>query len=472
MAEQQSTEFDVVVIGTGSAGKPLAGELAKAGRSVVAVERSLVGGECAYVACIPSKAMLVAARAHHREVAEHTAETDAAAFARAVGTRDRTVRHRDDAHALAMMQDDGVTVIRGAATVTGSPRTVSIATADGERVVRWRTALVIATGAEAFLPPIDGLADAPTWTSDQALSTDVLPNRLTILGGGAVGVEIAQVFASFGSKVTLVESAPTLLPHEPAWVGEAVAEALQDLGVDVRTDRTVEKVTPDEDSVCVHTSDGHHVDADRILVAVGKKPVVAGMGFAALGIEEEGPIGVDARLRVKTASGVLDDVFAIGDVNAIAPYTHTANYHARVVAAQILGHGYDADHVGVPRVVYTDPAVLCVGISVERAASEGVSALSARFDPTSTSRSAVERTFDRTDHRPAGLELVADATTGVLIGAFAVGPEADSWAAELALAVRARMTVHTLAGALHAFPSWTEAIHPPARELAEKIPRS
>jgi pyruvate/2-oxoglutarate dehydrogenase complex dihydrolipoamide dehydrogenase (E3) component len=464
MTEQRSDEFDVVVIGTGSAGKPLAGELAKAGRSVVAIERSLVGGECAYLACIPSKAMLIAARAHH----VHPGSGDADAFARAVANRDRTVRHRDDAHALGIMENEGVTVVRGPATVI-APKTVSVATPDGERIVRWRTALVIATGAAAFRPPIDGLADAPTWTSDEALSANELPKRLTVLGGGAVGVELAQIFASFGSRVTLVESAPTLLPKEAAWVGETLAAALQDLGVDVRTGRMVEKATLEDGSACLYTSDGHQVDADRILVSVGKKPVVAGMGLPTLGIGEDGPIAVDARLRVRTESGVLPDVFAIGDVTAIAPYTHTANYQARVAAAEILGHGYDADHVGVPRVVYTDPAVLCVGMTVEQAAAEGVQAFSARYDVRSTSRSAVERTFDRDDHRPSGLELVADASTGVLIGAFAVGPEADSWAAELALAVRARLTVHTLAGALHAFPSWTEAIHPPARELAEKI---
>ena len=471
MAEQQSDEFDVVVIGTGSAGKPLAGELAKAGRSVVAVERSLVGGECAYLACIPSKAMLVAARAHRLKQLENpaSAENDDVAFAKAVGTRDRTVRHRDDAHALEAMEKEGVTVVRGSATVTSTPREIRVTTADGPRILRWRHALVIATGATAAVPPIEGLTDAPVWTSEQALSTDERPKRLTILGGGAVGVELAQIFACFGTKVTLVESSETLLPREASWVGAALADALHDLGVDVRTGRTVEKVTSDGDSACAYTSDGHTVDSDRLLVSVGKKPVTGGMGLAELGIDEDGPLDVDSRLRVRTGRGVLDDVFAIGDVTAISPYTHTANYHARQVAAEILGHGSDVDHVGIPRVVYTDPAVLCTGLTVEQAREKGIDAVSARFDATKTSRAAVERTFDRNDGRPAGLELVADRATGVLIGASAIGPEADSWAAELALAVRARLTVHTLAQALHAFPSWTEAIHPPARELSEEL---
>jgi dihydrolipoamide dehydrogenase len=462
--------YDAVVIGTGSAGKPFAGELAKAGTSVLAIERGLVGGECAYLACIPSKSMLLSSRAHLLRKREKIAESDADAFARAIGVRDRTVRHRDDSHALAGLEREGVTVVRGEAKVEGRSVTV---TAQGEtRAVHWRLGLVLATGAEAVLPPIDGLADAPTWTSETALAGDELPVRLTILGGGAVGIELAQIFASFGTRVTLIEASDALLPREAGWLGEALARVVADLGVDVRTGRKVTKVEPTDGGARVHTSDGLVVDADRILVAVGKRPRTTGFGFDSLGIEpdpETGALPVDERCRVVTADGPLDDVFAIGDVTALAPYTHTANYHARLVAAHLLGHGYDADHVGIPRVVYTEPPVLCTGETVEQARDHGVRALSARFDATSTSRSAVERTLDHDDRRPAGLELVADADTGVLIGAAAIGPEADSWAAELALAVRARLTVHTLAQALHAFPSWTEAIHPPARELAERI---
>lgn len=178
---------------------------------------------------------------------------------------------------------------------------------------------------------------------------------------------------------------------------------------------------------------------------------------------------MDARCRVITSSKIFDDIYAIGDLTGLAPYTHTANYHARLVAAHLLGHGQDTDHTGIPRVVYTDPPVLCTGETEESARASGIRILSARFDVTETSRSAIERTLDAEDHRPAGLELIADADTGVLLGAAAIGPEADSWGAELALAVRARLTVHTLAQHLHAFPSWTEAIHIPARKLAEQI---
>ena len=461
-------EFDVVVIGTGSAGKPLAGELARAGRSVLAIEQALVGGECAHLACIPSKAMLLSARRHRARTGPGGSSTpDRAAYAEAVANRERTTRHRDDSGEATDLEKDGVTLVRGRAVVDGRSVTVDSPLLSGP--VRWRQALVLATGAEAVVPPIDGLAEA-AWTSPDALSGDELPDRLTVLGGGAIGCELAQVYASFGSAVTLVEAAGTLLPRESDWVGRAMADTLRRVGVDVRTSTEVTSVASGPaGAVLVRTAAGDSIPADRILVAVGKKPRTDGFGLESLGIEPagNGALEVDARCRVITADGPLDDVHAIGDLTALAPYTHTANYHARIVAAHLLGHGTDADHVGIPRVVYTDPPVLCVG---ETDTGEKP-ALAEYFDATGTSRAAIERTLEQDDDRPAGLQLIADPHTGVLIGAAAIGPEADSWAAELALAVRTRTTVHTLAQALHAFPSWTEAIHVPARALAEKIPR-
>lgn len=471
-------QFDIVVIGTGSAGKPLAAELARAGRSVLAIEAGLVGGECAYLACIPSKAMLLAARRHRaRTGPTGSTEPDPAAYAGAVAVRDQTTRHRDDSLAATGLEKDGVTLLRGQATVNG--RSVTVDSAAGTRTIQWSQALVLATGAEAVIPPIDGLAATASWTSPDALSGDELPNRLIILGGGAVGCELAQIYASFGSAVTLIEAAPTLLPREPGWIGEAMAQVLRKVGVDVRTDTKVTAVESDggESATLVRTADGASVTADRLLIAVGKRPRTSGFGLESLGIraQENGALDVDARCRVVTDSGalensgVLTDVYAIGDLTAIAPYTHTANYHARLVAAHLLGHGQDADHRGIPRVVYTDPPVFCTGETEDAARERGARVRSAHYDVTKTSRSALEHSSDQQDHRPAGLQLIADADTGVLLGAAAIGPEADSWAAELALAVRARLTVHTVAQHLHAFPSWTEAIHVPARSLAEQI---
>ena len=468
-----------MVIGTGSAGKPLAAELAKAGRSVLAIEQGLVGGECAYTACVPSKAMLLAARRHRRRTGRTgSVEPDQVGYSRAVAGRDQTTGHRDDSGKATDLEKDGVTVLRGSAVVEG--RVVMVRSAAGVGPVRWRQALVVATGASAVIPPIDGLAESKAlWTSVEALTGDELPPRLAILGGGAIGCELAQVYASFGSQVTVLEAAGTLLSREAGWLGEQMAEVLRAVGVDVRTDTEVTSIEPgtgegdpEGPGARVHVAGGDPVVVDRILVAVGKRPRTQGIGLDSLGVtpREDGSLEVDARCRVIAGGAARPDVFAIGDVTALAPYTHTANYHARVVAAELLGHGQDADHVGIPRVMYTDPPVLCVGETEDAARERGARVLSARFDVTETSRSAISHVDDPDDHRPAQLQLIADADSGVLLGAAAIGPEADSWAAELVLAVRTRTTVHTLAQALHAFPSWTEAIHIPARELAEQIP--
>ncbi len=454
--------YDVVVIGTGSAGKPLASELAKAGLRVLAVERHRVGGECPYVACVPSKSMLLSARRYRNRQGDPAA---GAAFAEAVAVRDRTVWNRSDSKAVTGMREAGVEVVRASATV--SPGAVRL---DDSATVRWSRALVIATGADAVIPPIEGLErDASgIWTSDAALSNDELPERLAILGGGPIGCELAEVYASFGSRVTLLEAEPTLLPREQPWLGAALAEALGRMGVDVRTGTELKAVRP---GLVLRTGDGE-IEADRLLVAIGKRPLTAGIGLETLGVEpgEKGELRVDARMRLRAKESVLDDVFAIGDVTALNPYTHGANYQARVVADELLGRGRDADHSGTPRVVYTDPAVFAVGETERTAADQGVRTMTARSDVNDTTRAAVEHMLTpEHDDRPAGLELIADADSGVLIGAAAIGPEADSWAAELALAVRARTTVQALADQPHAFPSWAEAISAPAQDLAARL---
>ncbi len=473
---QRDASYDVVVIGAGSGGKPLAGELSRAGISVALVERGLVGGECPYLACIPSKAMLNEAR-RHLASGPHTAESDASGFATAVLLRDKDSQHRDDSHAAGSLTQEGVELLRGNGVVepAADGHVVRVTAGNGDVTrLSWTRALVIASGSAAIVPPIDGLQDAGYWTSDLALSSDELPKRLLVLGGGPIGCELAQVYASFGVRVMLVEAGPQLLPRESPWLGESIASALSLLGVDVVTGEELTRVHRTDSAITATVGD-RDVEADRLLVAIGKRPRTEGFGLELLGIDTSGPISIDARCRIQTRSGdVLGNVFAVGDVTGLAPYTHTANYHARTVAAQLQGHGADADHTGIPRVVYTDPAVFCAGLTEDQARDAGHQPIVARFDATQTARSSIEQTAARHHHElaaqaPAGVELVADANSGLLLGISAIGPEADSWAAELALAVRTRTTVGELAQALQAFPSWTEAIHPPARELAEKV---
>jgi dihydrolipoamide dehydrogenase len=457
-------EVEVVVLGAGSGGEVVASELAGAGVTVAVVERELVGGECPYLACVPSKALLLAAR--RRRGLDTGSGPDRAAYAEAVRMRDRAAENRDDADAAKQLEADGVTLLRGDGSVE-RPGVVAVTGADGRvRRVGYRRSLVLATGAEASVPPIDGLRDAPLWTIADALSSSELPERLVIIGGGAVGCELAQVYARFGSRVTLIEAEPTLLPREPAWLGEALADALRDSGIDVRTGEEVERVDGGASTAVAVLSGGDRLPADRVLVALGKKPRLAGIGLERLGLDPDAALEVDARMRVRGT----EDILAVGDVNGLSPYTHSANHQARVVAAHLLGHGRDADHTGAPRAVYTDPPVFATGETADVARERGTRVTSVRFDVGDTARAFIERTVDPEDHRPACLELVADADTGILLGAAAIGPEADSWGGELALAVRLRVTVDQLADHAQAFPTWSEAIGAAARELAARTP--
>lgn len=474
-----SDAFDAVVLGIGSGGEVVAEKLAEAGWSVAAVEAERVGGACPYVSCVPSKAMLLAARQHRADRAG--AEGDPAdheqAWQDAVRRRDEAAENRDDSGAASSQTDAGVTLVRGRGRVTehrpdGPGGTVTVRTADGERTLTWGRALVLATGSEPAPPPIDGLDEVPTWTSAEALSSTERPDRLVVLGGGAVGCELTQVYASFGVRVTLVETQDQLVPGEPGWAAGIMADALRAGGADVRLGVKAEQVEPlDGGGLRLHLSDGATVEADRLLIGTGRRPRTADLGLDVLGLDlsDGDPIPVDGRLRVQTSRAVLDDVFAVGDVTGIAPYTHTATYHGRLVVAQLQGRGRDADHSAVPRVVYTDPTMFSVGLTGTAAAEREGEVRTTTFDVTQTGRVFIEQTAGTLpEDAVAQVELYCTGS-GVVLGACAVGPHADTWASELALAVRAQLTVGLLADHVHAFPTWEEALQPPAQELAGEV---
>jgi pyruvate/2-oxoglutarate dehydrogenase complex dihydrolipoamide dehydrogenase (E3) component len=445
-------EFDVVVLGAGSGGESLASDLAGAGQAVAVVEQGLVGGECPYLACVPSKTLLLAA-------------ARGVQWAVAVRRRDEAAEHRDDSGAAGELEKAGVTLLRGRGEIVARRRLKV-----GDRQLTWRRALVVATGSEPLVPPLPGLDAAPTWTSDEALSSPELPARLAVIGAGAVGCELAQAYARFGAQVTLLDPSPALLDGEPEWAGEALAEALRADGVDVRLGDAAERVeSRPGGGAKVVPERSEPVDADRVLVATGRRPRTAGLGLDSLGLrlDEGAPLAVDARCRVVVEAGPLDDVFAVGDVTGVAPYTHTANYQARIVAAHLLDRGArDADYRAVPRAVYTDPAVFSVGLCADAAREQGLDVVTARSDVADTGRAYVEHVAaGRPGIGPAGLELVAERGSGRLVGAVAVGPDADSWAGELAVAVHARLTVDTLLDVVHAFPTWGETVLPAVREL-------
>lgn len=469
--------FDVVVMGAGSAGENAASALAKAGRRVALVEAGRVGGDCPYLACVPSKAVLRSASARHeaRRLAELGGagaspflDDDDLAFRAAVRRRDDLVWHLDDTQAAEGVQADGVVLVRGRGRVV-RPGVVDV---EG-RELGW-TDLLVATGSRPVVPPIPGLDAVPTWTSDEALTTQDRPESLLVLGGGAVGVEQAQTFARFGVRVVLVEPGEQLLGKEEPAVAARLADALRADGVDVRltTEVVSAEVVPagtgaGRQGVRLHLSgtSGQQtaatVDVAHVLVATGRTPTSAGLGMDVLGIEpaEDGSIEVDDHCRVRGQQ----HVWAAGDVTGVAPYTHTANYQARVVVGNLLGRDSVADYRAIPRVVYTEPAVASVGMDESAAREAGLDVVTATMDVGETGRASTEG---------AGgglLVLTADRRAGVLVGAAAIGPHADDWLSEAVLAVRARVPVSVLVDVVHAFPTYGEAYEPPLQELAETL---
>ena len=469
-------EFDVVVLGGGTAGVHVAEQSARAGRSVALVEAGLVGGESPYLACLPSKTLLEAAGRGQ-------------AWENAVARRDEAAGRLDDSAAAARLADAGVTLLRGTGQVTG-PGTAEVTMAGGDAADAGRAALrythlVLATGSEPVAPPIEGLSDIPAWTSAEALSCPDLPRRLVVLGGGYTGCELAQIYAAFGSQVTLVETESVLLPAEAAFTGEILAEALRRTGVDVRLGSAAAKAERMDEGLALTLEDGTRIEADRVLLATGRRPRLTGLGLETFGIELKPgmAIPVDATCRVATPApagpaasaddepGGQDEkaperplsVWAAGDVTGLGTHTHTARYQAAVVAANILGERREADYRAIPRAVYTMPSMFAVGVSPQSATEAGISLVTAAAELQGTARATV------TGEEAGRVELYAHPESGLLLGAAAVGPDAPDWMGEVTLAIRAGLPLAILADTVHAFPTWSEALEPAIRELASKF---
>ena len=456
--------FDVVVLGAGSAGESISTALAEQGRRVALVETLRVGGECPYVACMPSKALLRSAQA--RAEARHlhdlaggsvspTLDDDDLAFRRAVERRDEIVEDRDDTGAADGVEQAGVVLVRGRGRVVRD----GVVDVEG-RELGW-TDLVLATGSQPVRPPIEGLDRVPTWTSDQALSAQDRPRSLVVMGGGAVGCELSQVHVRFGVRTTLVEAGPQVAGKEEPSIAALLAQVLRDDGVDVRLGVEVQRAELTADGLAkVHLSDGTSIDAERVLVAVGRTPTTEDLGLQVLGIEPGagGAIEVDDHCRVVGQQ----HVWAAGDVTGVAPYTHTANYQARVVTENLLGRDRVVDLRAIPRAVYTEPAVASVGMAEEQARAQGIDAMTAVMDLGEVARTSTEGSGG------GRLVLTADRSRGVLIGAAAIGPRADEWLSEATLAIRAEVPLSVLTDVVHAFPTFGEAYEPPLRELASR----
>jgi pyruvate/2-oxoglutarate dehydrogenase complex dihydrolipoamide dehydrogenase (E3) component len=453
--------YDVVILGGGSAGEYTASLLAAGGKRVALVEERLVGGECPYFACMPSKAMLTAAELRHRirraaVMAGATGRpldpgTDREAYAAAVARRDVVAQHRQDAAAVQRLQAQGVRVIKARGQIEGS----GVLRA-GELRIGW-SELVVATGSRSPAPDIPGIAAVSFWSSEHFYSTDELPASAVIIGGGPVGCEMAQVLARFGSRVTLVQHSAQLLSREEPAVAEALAAALREDGVDVRLSANAISVEPASAGARITLDDRSGVTVERVIAAIGKRANTDGIGLERLDVELDarGFLVVDDHCRVAGRPSL----WGAGDVTGAALFTHTANYHARTIAANLLGKDSRTDGRAIPRGVYTDPAVASVGLTSSAARAQGYDVVVATFPMGQTARALL------TGITTGLLVLVADKSARVLLGASVIGSHVEELIGEAALAIRARVPLEVLADLVHPFPTYSEAYEPPFREL-------
>ena len=450
--------FDVVVIGAGPAGEVVAGRCADNGLQVAIVERELVGGECSYWGCMPSKVLLrpgdvvAAARRVPGAGAAVTGEIDTA---EALAWRNKVVGNFDDTNSLPWLTDRGIEVVRGRGRLTG---TCTVEVADGSGTTRSltaRRAVVLATGTAAALPPIAGLEDTKPWTNREITATGKVPRRLLVLGGGAIGLEMAQAFRRLGSRdVTVIEAASRILIREEPYVADEVQAALEDEGIRFLIGaKVVAARRRAGGTVVVTLEDGIECVGDVLLVAAGRKPNTEGLGLEAVGLQPGRSIEVDDQLRAKVEGGWL---YAVGDCNGRSLLTHMGKYQARVAADTILGRSAAAgsDHTAISRVTFTDPQVCAVGLTEEQAVAAGIKVAVVSYGTGDVAGGAVLG-----DGFVGTSKLVIDTSGeggGVVVGATFVGPGVQELLHSATVAIVGKVPLQQLWHAVPSFPTLSE----------------
>ncbi len=450
-------EFDVVCLGGGVAGEAIAGGLKDSGLSLAVVERELVGGECPYWGCIPSKTLLrsgetlaEASRARVLAASRVEWEIDFPKVSKRVLWMARDL---NDTGAAAALEATGAKLIRGAGSLTDLHTVV----VGGEQIVA-RKAVVIANGSTAAIPPIPGLDKVEYWTNRQATLPRERPASLAVLGGGAVGVELGQAFARLGSKVTVIEAGPRFLGLEEPEAGAALRPHLEEDGITLMVGDACEAVEKQGADVVLHLKSGAIVKADRLLVATGRRPNFEAWKESGLAQTERGWLKVDPLTLEAHA-----DVYGAGDITGLGGFTHLAYYHGQVIARRLRGEDARADHTAVPRVTFTDPEVASVGLSETLAVELGLDVVVAGADPAEAARGYIH------DFHSGALKLVADRKRGVLVGATMVTPRAGEILGELVLAVKLGTPVRDLADVIHPFPAFNRVLGAVLGELNSKL---
>ncbi|TDE10933.1 dihydrolipoyl dehydrogenase family protein [Jiangella asiatica] len=450
-----SEQVDVVVLGLGVGGEAVAGALAETGLNVVGIEGRLVGGECPYWGCVPSKMAIRAAdllaeagrvdgMAGHAEVTPNWEPV-------ATRIRDEATDDWNDQVAVDRFTGKGGRFVRGWGRLAG-PGRVEV---DGT-TYEARRAVVIGTGAAPAKPPIDGLADTPYWTNREALEAKELPGSLLVIGGGAVGIELAQAFARFGAQVGIVESSGGLLSREEPEASELAAAALRADGIDVRLGAHAVAVRHDGERFTVTLDDGVDLGAERLLVAVGRHSDLSALGVDTVGLDPTArQVEVDEHLRAG------ERLWAVGDVTGHGAFTHVATYQADIVVRDILGEdGPPADYRALPRVTFTDPEIGAVGLTEAQARDAGVRVETGLAQVRSTARGWIHKAGN-----DGVIKLVADADAGILVGATSAGPTGGEVLGALAVAVHGRVPVETLRHMIYAYPTIHRGIQDALRDL-------